>query len=464
MWQVNAEEGQTLAELEDFMAIIDKICCFSYDTFAISITQQKSQSGCSEDICDALLGLQSRIIDIKQRMQQVQYIHSGIVDELKSIEAKAGNFPASSSFKDRDTVGLDNRIEELLDLLIEGPPQLSVVAVLDSIGLDKTAFAAEAYNSNYVKHYFDCRAWVQESLPYDADQLLYDIIKLVMPSRRLSEIMKESSEMKKIILHEYVMTKRYLIVLDNVWRISIGSSVLITLNQIEIVASFQFENGENIGLDFVPTRGPLRVTYKGWPFYILYHRSISQKENIEEALDEPRGLQVVAYCMLPFYLKLFCLYLSVFPVHFDICTKQLYQLWIAEGFIPDNNEAAAEKYLEQLINGGFVDAGKRSDISRINTCSIPGRCSPALLTVAFEGEFIISPIMDQEVRLRENVKRFTAHEKLNDFGFLDDFDSFLHSLLYLTSGSQYLDPTYCEKICKMFKFLRVLNLGSLVLF
>ncbi|GAY64121.1 hypothetical protein CUMW_231160 [Citrus unshiu] len=207
-------------------------------------------------------------------MQQVQHIHSGIIDGLKSIEAKAGNFPASSSFKDRDTVGLDNRMEELLDLLIEGPPQLSVVAVLDSIGLDKTAFAAEAYSSNYVKHYFDCHAWVEESLLYDADQILYDIIKFVMPSRRLSEIMKESSEMKKIILHEY--------------------------------------------------------------------------------------------------------------------------LWIAEGFIPDNNEAITEKYLEQLINGAFVDAGKRSDISRINTSSIPGSCSPALLTVAFKGEFIISPIMDQE--------------------------------------------------------------------
>ena len=164
-----------------------------------------------------------------------------------------------------------------------------------------------------------------------------------------------------------------------------------------------------------------------------------------------------AYCILPFYLKLCCLYLSVFRVHFEIWTKQLYQLWIAEGFIPDNNEAITEKYLEQLINGAFVDAGKRSDISRINTSSIPGSCSPALLTVAFKGEFIISPIMDQEVRLRENVKRFTAHGKLNHFTFLDDFDSFLHSLLYLTSGSQYLDPTYCKKICKMFKFLRVLS-------
>ncbi|KAK9212239.1 hypothetical protein WN943_001621 [Citrus x changshan-huyou] len=287
-------------------------------------------------------GLQSKIIDIKQRMQQVQHIHSRIVDELKSFEPKAGNFPASLSFKNRDTVGLDNKMEELLDLLTEGPPQLSVVAILDSIGLDKTAFAVEAYSSNYVKYYFDCHAWVEESLLYDADQILYDIIKFVMPSSRLSEIMEESSEMKKIILHEYLMTKRYLIVLDNVWRISVwdvireilpdsqnGSRVLITLSRIEIVASFQFENGENIGLDFLPTGGPLRVTYQGWPFHILYHESISLKENIEEALDEPRGLQVLAYCMLTFYLKLCCLYLSVFPVHFEISTKQLYQTWIA---------------------------------------------------------------------------------------------------------------------------------------
>ncbi|KDO62571.1 hypothetical protein CISIN_1g044539mg, partial [Citrus sinensis] len=190
---------------------------------------------------------------------------------------------------------------------------------------------------------------------------------------------------------------------------------------------------------------------------------ISLKENIKEVLDELRGLQVVAYCMLHFYLKLCCLYLSVFLVYFEISTKQLYQLWIAEGFIPDNNEAIAERYLEQLINGGFVDVGKKSDRGRINTCSIPGRCSLALLTGAFEGEFVISPIMDQEVKLRENVKRFTAHGNLNDFEFLDHFDSFLHSLLHLTLGSHYLDPNYCEKICKMFNFLRVLDLGSLVL-
>ena len=105
-------------------------------------------------------------------MQQVQHFDSGIIDELKPIEAEAGNFPSSSSSKNRDTVGLDDRMEELLDLLIEGPPQLSAVAILDSIGLDKTAFAAEAYSSNYVKHYFDCHAWVPEPHNYDGLRIL----------------------------------------------------------------------------------------------------------------------------------------------------------------------------------------------------------------------------------------------------------------------------------------------------
>ncbi|KAK9209163.1 hypothetical protein WN944_001527 [Citrus x changshan-huyou] len=329
------------------------------------------------------------------------------MDDIKSFEAEAG---ISSSSKSRDTVGLDDRMEELLDLLIEGPSQLSVVAILDSIGLDKTAFAGEAYNSSYVKHYFDCHAWIREPYPYEADQILDIIIKFLMPSSRLSEIEDKNYEMKKIILHEYLMTKQYLIVLDDVWSTDVldvireilpdnqnGSRVLITLTQIEMVTSFQFENGENIRLDFVPTGGPLRVTYQGWPFLILYHGSISLEENIEEVLDTPLGIVGFTCCKLPFCLKLCFLYLSVFPAHLEISTRQLYQLWIAEGFIPDNSEATAENYLEQLIKGGFVEAKKRKAAGTINTCSIRSRCHPVLLAVPYMVEFISSCFMDPEV-------------------------------------------------------------------
>ncbi|KDO41691.1 hypothetical protein CISIN_1g043562mg [Citrus sinensis] len=112
-------------------------------------------------------------------MQQLEYTDSEIIDAIKTFEAEAG---ISSSSKSRDMVGLDDRMEELLDLLIEGPPQLSAVTILDSIGLDKTAFAAEAYSSNYVKHYFDCHAWVQEPYTCYADQILDIIITFLMPS------------------------------------------------------------------------------------------------------------------------------------------------------------------------------------------------------------------------------------------------------------------------------------------
>lgn len=49
-------------------------------------------------------------------------------------------------------------MKEFLDVLIEGQSQLTVVTTLHSIKLNKTAFAAEAYNSNYVRDYFDCHA------------------------------------------------------------------------------------------------------------------------------------------------------------------------------------------------------------------------------------------------------------------------------------------------------------------
>ncbi|GAY64116.1 hypothetical protein CUMW_231120 [Citrus unshiu] len=343
--------GEVEIDNPDLGTVMDEINCFTYesekfiDTFINSITQQKRQSRRSKDICDALLGLQSKIIDIKQRMQQVQHFDSGIIDEVKSIEAEAGNFLASSSSKNRDTVGLDDRMEDLLDLLIEGPHQLLAVAILDSIGLDKTAFVAEAYSSNY------------------------------------------------------------------------------------------FENGENIGLDFVPTGGLLRATYQGWPFHILYHGSISLEENIDKVLTMSLGLQCIIYCMSPFCLKPCFLYFSVFPAHLEISTRHVYQLWIAEGFIEDNNEATAKKYLEQLINRGFVEANKRRAGGTINTCSIPGRCRPVLLGVASK----------------------------SDFACLDDYDSQLHSFLCCSPESRHIDPIDWEKICGMFKLLRVLDLESLVL-
>lgn len=58
-------------------------------------------------------------------------------------------------------------MEELLYLLIEGQPQLSLVAIIDTMGFGRTAFIGEAYKSSHMKNYFDCCASEYYQLSFD---------------------------------------------------------------------------------------------------------------------------------------------------------------------------------------------------------------------------------------------------------------------------------------------------------
>ncbi|GMY19853.1 NB-ARC domain containing protein [Fagus crenata] len=53
-----------------------------------------------------------------------------------------------------------------------------------------------------------------------------------------------------------------------------------------------------------------------------------------------------------------------------VSTRQLFQLWIAEGFIHENFEATAEVYLDELIDRGFIQVLKRRSDARMKTCKI----------------------------------------------------------------------------------------------
>ncbi|KAH9767891.1 hypothetical protein KPL71_011446 [Citrus sinensis] len=213
------------------------------------------------------------------------------------------------SWDNKVDLDLEDKMEELLDLLIERQPQLSLVAIIDTMGFDRTAFIGEAYNSSYVKNYFDCCAWVYYQL--SLDMMLDAIMKSLMPLSALSEILDNDFEMKKNTLHNYLKNKRYLIVIQDVWRGDIwdflkealpdhqnGSRILTALIHIVGLSSCRLENDEKIRLDLVPPKGKLRA-------------------------------------------------------------RQLYQLWIAEAFIPDNCESTAEEYLKELIDRGFIQVNKK---------------------------------------------------------------------------------------------------------
>ncbi|KAH9751232.1 putative disease resistance RPP8-like protein 2 [Citrus sinensis] len=433
------ESDEEDVERADILEILEDINDFVHeseeaiDTFFINIMQQQNSENESESSTDMalLVELHTKIIDIRNRMQQLPPGDNGfdISDKCNEI------IHLLSEGQPRlDINEFERGREELFDLLIEGPSGLAVVAILDSSGFDKTVFTADTYNNDHVKFYFDCLAWVRVSIAYDFGKMLDDIIKSVMPPSRVSVIIGEDYQLKKSILRDYLTNKKYFIVLDDVFDNSEiwsdleellpddenGSRVLITVTDPDLLASLEMENGEKIRRDSVLFGGPLiRLKHEAWQFFILHYGSI------------------------------------------EISTMQLYQLWVAEGFIPYNGEETAEHYLKELIHRGFIQVSKRRAGGTIKACYVPSFVYTSLGLVAEKTGFVWMPAMEEESLA--NVKRCFILKGLIHFFPLEYSDMYLQSFLNHSSESDRLALIDCENFCKNFKHLRVLNLGSAVL-
>ena len=130
-----------------------------------------------------------------------------------------------------------------------------------------------------------------------------------------------------------------------------GSRVLILVADPRLFTSLEMENAEEIRLDLVLVRGPLiRIKYEGLQFFVLHYGSMPLENYFQGEAIPTAWRQIYSVMELPFHLKVCCIYLFVFPPSIEISTRQLYQLWVAEGFIPYNSEGTGEHYLKELIN------------------------------------------------------------------------------------------------------------------
>ena len=475
------ESDEEDVETADIFEILEDINNFvrdseeAIDTFFINIMQQQNSENESESSTNMALldGLHSQIIDIRNRMQQLPPGDNGFDISEKSNEI----IRLLSEGQPRlDISEFERGREKFFDLLIEGPSGLAAVAILDSSGFDKTAFAADTYNNDHVKFYFDCLAWVRVSITYDFGKILDDIIKSVMPPSRVSVIIGEDYQFKKSILRDYLTNKKYFIVLDDVFNDSDiwddleevlpdnqnGSRVLILVTDPDLLASLEMENGEKIRRDSVLFGGPLiRLKHEAWQYFILHYGSMPLENYVQGEAIPTILSRICSVLELPFHLKICCIYLCVFPPSIEISTRQLYQLWVAEGFIPYNSEETAEHYLKELIHRGFIQVSKRSAGGIIKACYVPSFVYTSLYFLAKKAGFVWTPDMEEESLA--NVKRCFILKGLIHFFPLEYSDMYLQSFLNHSSKSDRPALIDCENFCKKFKHLRVLNLGSAVL-
>ncbi|GLT77806.1 hypothetical protein SLA2020_493630 [Shorea laevis] len=109
-------------------------------------------------------------------------------------------------------VGLDDKVQELAELLLESYQFL--ISVVGVAGSGKTMLVKAIYSSSAIKQHFECRAFVSVSQVFEERKLLADL------SMQLGMVRKDESWSKEELqkrLRSFLAWKRYLIVLDDVY-------------------------------------------------------------------------------------------------------------------------------------------------------------------------------------------------------------------------------------------------------
>ncbi|KAL6197050.1 hypothetical protein ACLB2K_032663 [Fragaria x ananassa] len=329
---------------------------------------------------------------------------------------------------DDELVGIEEKKQILIGWLLGKEKNQTVVSVVGMGGSGKTTLVATTYTNERVKRHFNCYAWITVSQTYVIADLFRSLITQLHKSRKedipanLNAV--SHTELQDIMVN-YLESKRYLVVLDDVWdnkvwkeiRVSLhdqrlGSRIILTTRKEDLASSsFGVESHVHYiqplqkndawelfrkkafstnhykacppELDFL-ARGlvekceglPLAVVALGglmssktspdqW-YRVL--KSLNWHLNNNSLLDPVKTLLLLSFNDLPSRLKHCFLYCSLFPEDYSIQRKRIIRLWIAEGFVEYAKgvtpEEVADGYLLELCFRSMLQVVERNVTGR----------------------------------------------------------------------------------------------------
>ncbi|XBH65907.1 hypothetical protein VPH35_119398 [Triticum aestivum] len=359
-------------------------------------------------------------------------------------------------------VGFEDEYKEIVDTLVEGENMLSVVSIVAMGGAGKITLARKVYTSSGVKQHFESLVWVTVSQKLMVIDLLKEILKQILSDGDQSTKIDDMNEYevgKKI--HDILIKKRYLLVLDDVWETDTWEQTNRTIKA--------FPDAANCSRVLLTTRKGDVANHVEMPTHIHALRSLDEEKSWElfsnralpsykrsgiRDLDKyeelgrkltrkcdglplslavlggylsknlntqswsdvllcwpstkdtqmMRGIIARSYKDLPnHYLRSCVLYLAAFPEDYIISVSALINLWIAEGFIPHTPKHTLEKTARMYV----TLLAQRSLVQVVRTSSIYGWI--------------------EEIRIH-NILRDWCIEKATQDGFLD--------VIYKTTSGQ----------------------------
>ncbi|XP_066337193.1 putative disease resistance protein RGA4 [Miscanthus floridulus] len=315
--------------------------------------------------------------------------------EMDSVIVDPENIVSRSREKER------KKIIEILLSHQASSGDLLVLPIVGMGGLGKTTLAQLIYNDPQVKEHFQLLNWVCVSDDFDVRNLAIKICDCDPSKTTLETALNK--------LQEHLRGKRYLLVLDDVWNKDIdkwrklkaclnqggvGSAILTTTRDKEI-AEFMGTVANNsswknkyhdvaiLDIEFIheiiETRafglrktkpeelvklvGPIAERCVGSPLaakalgYVLCNKTT--KEEWEDILhrsricdDETGVLPILklSYNDLPTDMKQCFAFCAMYPKDYQIDVEELIQLWMANGYISDQNKVPAETTGKRIVN------------------------------------------------------------------------------------------------------------------
>lgn len=327
------------------------------------------------------------------------------------------------SISDNELVGLEKNKDALtksLDLKVSSDLQISAVWGMGGIG------KSTLVNHVFAASNFDCKAWVSVSQSYKLDDIWRSMLNGInSKDKKEFDAEKMSSTELTDKLKEILETKRYLIVLDDVWAANffleikhvlvdkhMGSRIIITTRTKEVASVAHdgcmievepldekeawllfcrkaFPRIENhicpkelheyvksimekcggLPLALVTIGSILSLKPKTVTEWRLFRDQLISELHNNDNLSRVQNILNLSYKYLPDYLKNCFMYCAMFPEDHMIHRKRLIRMWVAEGFIEQRGacslEDVAEGYLRELVQRSMLQVVNWNSLNRI---------------------------------------------------------------------------------------------------
>ncbi|KAG8640447.1 hypothetical protein MANES_13G061300v8 [Manihot esculenta] len=471
-------------------------------------------------ISSKLQKIKAKVHEVSERSKRYDFDQH---EEGRTRNVASGrwkHYAESSSFVDEDEiVGMEENSEQLFGWLTEEEPRRTVISIVGMGGLGKTTLVTRVFNNQVIKRHFDCGAWISVSQIYGIDELLRSMIKEIFHTAQVpipSNLGSMSYRYLIGLLIDYLHQKRYVIVLDDVWSIDLwskirgafpnnryGSRIVLTTRDGNVAASigigshvhhlqplqekdawalfckkaFWDDPEHKCPRELQPLAEAIVKKCEGLPLAIVavgglmcsrskrigewktVFESLNWQLSYNPMLERVKGILLLSFNDLPFYLKHCFLYCCVFHDGYPIKRKKLIRLWVAEGFIKERKgmtmEEIAEEYLMELILRSMIQVTETNDAGRVKTCRVHDVMRELALTTS-EKENFCAAYDGSQSKLEGRIHRLSIYNTGETIQLSSTMLRHLRSFFVFPTDmySSFSLNAFSSK----FKLLRVLNL------